>query len=76
MEINTLIDWIARAGIIGGAVFAQWGINLIGSPDKRFKTGRKDNKKSRPLPGLLFLLLGLGWLYISIPTWLAVINNN
>ena len=71
MSEEIIINWILKAGIIGGVVFVVWGKNLIGKRDKRFKIGWKDNRKPKWIPGLLFNLLGIGWFLISLSYWSA-----
>ena len=70
MYEEIILKWIMEYGIIGGLIFIIWGNMLIGKPDKRFKNGWKNNRKPKWLPGIIFILSGLGWFVISLLFWM------
>ena len=47
MSEEIIINWIVKAGILGGVVFFGWENNLIGTQDRRYKIGWKDNRKPK-----------------------------
>ena len=63
---NDIIELFALGGFWGGPAVIILGKLFIGRRDKRTKTGWRNNRKPRWLPGIICYLLGACWFATSV----------
>ena len=63
---NSIIEIFINMGLVVGFVLTLFGLHLIGKPDRRFKTGYKDNIEPNWRVAIPCLVIGVPWFCYAV----------